>query len=449
MARSVRSKVIECLSAFMRLRSNASDEKIDSWVRALPPLRSRPSRGRAVEASGHSFVLADAEGVEAPEDVHFAPAERLVRPVTMPFPENAAAALDLPPTEVFKRVTHLIDHVTAQVRSGVTPYFDAPDLHGANAIYDERGNVFLGHRVRRISLHDTMAFMQIVLTLELAHYIVPRGTRMTKRQVYYHHQTKLPDKRRSQIETDRALTALSNILHVRRKTLGFVAVRKGLVHGSLVVRDGGQVFDVSKLGRGGWSVPGLVDDVEILESKASFVLLVEKVSVAMSLVQAGWCESHPCIMICAEGFPSFGAREFTRGLAEKLRIPVYALADGDPWGIRVALTLAHGAIGTAMETPWLACRDVRWAGFYPSDFERFGLSSACKIRLTAEDIESAKLLLHHPSNAYANERVRRELEILIECGFKVELDSLALHEMDFFKGKYLPHKLFETDLVKL
>lgn len=448
MAGSVRSKVIACLSAFVRLRSNAPDQKIAAWVRALQPLRSRASHGTAREDGNHPFVLADAKRIEVPENVRSL-VPRPAIPATIAFPERAAAAGDLAPTEVYKRIAHLIDHVTEQIRSGETPYLDVPDLHSANAIYDDRGNVFLGRSVRRISLHDTMAFMRILLALEVAYELVQRGRRLMKRQLYYYCQATLPDRRSTQLDTDRALAALSNILHVRRQNLGFVAVRRGTVHGRLVIRDEGQVVDVSRLARGGWSVPGFADDVEIVESKAAFILLVEKQSVAARLAEDRWCESHPCIMICGEGFPSFSTRDFTRRLVEELRIPAYALTDGDPWGIRVALTNAHGAIATGMETPWLACEDIRWVGFYPSDYERFGLSTESEIKLSAEDIESAKLLLHHPSEAYANAQVRRELEILLDHGFKLELDSLLGHGTEFLTREYLPRKLFETDLIKL
>lgn len=366
----------------------------------------------------------------------------------LPFPRTAAAG-ELSPIQVFQRITHLIDHVTEQIRNGETPYVDVPDLHANNAIYDDRGNLSLGSGTRRISLHDTMAFMRLLLTLELAHDIVPRGTYVTKRGLFYHHQTKLPDKHCEQNDSDRALTALANVLEVRRKTLGFIAARRGTIYGSLIVREGGQVFDVSRMSVAGWAAPGLLDDLQILESKAKFVLLVEKHAIAVRLAQSRWCETHPCIVVCSEGFPSLSTRELARQLVSKLRVPVYALADGDPWGIRVALAHAHGSIGAAMETPWLVCDDVQWAGFYPSDFERFGLSSFFGIQLTEDDVNATKLLLDHRSHEHVNRSVRKELGILLESGFKVELDALVAKDVEYLAREYLPRKLFETDLIKL
>src|SRR5262249_2748790 len=152
-------------------------------------------------------------------------------------------------------------------------------------------------------------------------------------------------------------------------------------YGRLVIRHEGDVVDVSRAGLTGWPLPALSDDVEIADSNAEFVLVVEKEAVALRLAEARWCDAHPCVMVCGNGFPSFAAREFTRRLVETLRVPAYVCVDGDPGGIQHALTYAHGAISTAMETPWLACNDIRWAGVYPSDVDRFGIDPSFRISM--------------------------------------------------------------------
>ncbi len=73
-----------------------------------------------------------------------------------------------------------------------------------------------------------------------------------------------------------------------------------------------------------------------------------------------------------------------RTLVDTLGIPALICVDADPAGIQVALTYAHGSISTALETPWLACNNIWWAGFYPSDIDRYCRSSDL-IRLTDID----------------------------------------------------------------
>ena len=88
----------------------------------------------------------------------------------------------------------------------------------------------------------------------------------------------------------------------------------------------------------------------------------------------------------------------------------------------------QGSISTALETPWLACNNIWWAGIYPSDIDRYCRSSDL-IRLTDIDHEAARRLLEHPSDAYINKRVRDELGILVDRGAKVELDAISRDTM--------------------
>jgi hypothetical protein len=99
-------------------------------------------------------------------------------------------------------------------------------------------------------------------------------------------------------------------------------------------------------------------------------------------------------------------------LVDTLGIPALICVDADPGGIQVALTYAHGSVSTALETPWLACNNIWWAGVYPSDIDRYCRKSDL-IRLSETDDEGARRLLAHPSDAYVNKRVRDELAILI------------------------------------
>jgi hypothetical protein len=70
------------------------------------------------------------------------------------FPEDTLAAADLQPHDVRERLAQLTAYVAAQVQAGELPRIDLPDLHRANGIFDARGNVFLGHNVRRLALDE-------------------------------------------------------------------------------------------------------------------------------------------------------------------------------------------------------------------------------------------------------------------------------------------------------
>ncbi|CAN5775874.1 hypothetical protein BH09MYX1_BH09MYX1_39840 [soil metagenome] len=361
-------------------------------------------------------------------------------------PEGAIVASDLPPHEVRERLVKLTDYVAAQVRAGEVPHIDLPDLHRANGIYDERGNVFIGHAVRRLAFNreGCKAFVRLLLALETASANLRDGVCTTKRGLFYAHRASLPDDD-SQLDTDRALSSLVNVLRVRRRALGFVAARKGSVYGRLVIRQGDEVVDLAQLGVAGGPIPRVEDGFESVSSDAAVIVILEKDAIASRLAQARFWESARCIMVCAGGFPSFSTRELVRTLIDTLGIPAVVFADADPGGIQLSLTYAHGSISTALETPWLACNRLSWAGLWPSDIERHGTNAT--IRLSEEDDVAAHALMAHPSRAFANDRVREELAVLIDRGSKFELDALSNSPSRLVD--YMQHKLTHGGLVEL
>jgi DNA topoisomerase-6 subunit A len=482
MARMASREVIESLGAFLQRSTALSDDDIRVRMKDLDEGRIRAPDSSS-EAYRRALVLPSAEATRIPDDgspKHGRPsvlsgATKLEEPAAgsgassgssdprlaglrarhptvrapVAFPEHALEATDVPADDVRTRLAHFNDYVAARVQTGELPCVDLPDLHRANSIYDHRGNVFLGQGVRRLAFdrQGGKAFMRLLLTLETASDNLRNGVCTTKRGLYYYHQAKLPDEDASQVDSDRALAALANMLGVRRKTLGFVEARRGTVYGRLVIRDGGEVVDLSQVGPAGHAIPRFTDDVEIVSSDAAFILIVEKYAVAFQLAQARLWEAARCIIVCGEGFPSLSTREYVRTLVDTLGIPALICVDADPSGIRVALTYAHGSISTALETPWLACNDIWWAGVYPSDIDLHCRSSDL-IRLTDTDYEAARRLLEHPSDAYVNSRVRDELAILVDRGAKVELDAIS-RDVPRLVDEYLPKKLFDSDLVKL
>ena len=365
----------------------------------------------------------------------------------IPFPEHAQRAAEVPVDDARARLAAFKQYIAERVEAGEVPWVDVPDLHRANSLHDDRGNVFLGHNVRRLALdrRSGKAFVRLLLAAEAASDNLRDGVYTTKRGLYYQHQARLADADAGQVESDRAIASLANLLGVRRRSLGFVEAKRGLMFGHLVLRDGEQVLDLAKLGPRGLGVPRFTDDVEIVGSDADFILVVEKHSVAVRLAQERWWNAARCIIVCAEGFPSLSTREYVGTLIDALGIPALLCVDGDLGGIQVALTFAHGAVSTALETPWLACNNVWWAGLYPSEIERYG--EGARIRLDDDAREAIGRLLGHPSHAYVNSRVRDELAVLLDLGAKVELDAL-LHDRHLVDD-YLPKKIFDSELVKL
>ena len=262
------------------------------------------------------------------------------------FPEDALEAADLPADEVRARLAQLNDYVAQRVQAGELPCIDLPDLHQVNSIDDPRGNVFLGHNVRRLSFdrNGGKPFMRLLLALETAsenrrtESASPSGAFTTSN---------------GRSSTTRGRTRPTPIVRSRRwRTSWASGGRRSASSNRAGARSTAassseteeRSWTYRRWGAGGHAVPRFTDDVEILSSDATFILIVEKLAVAFRLAQARFWDAARCIIVCGEGYPSLSMREFVRTLVDTLGIPALICVDGDPAGIRLALTYAHGSI---------------------------------------------------------------------------------------------------------
>ncbi len=373
---------------------------------------------------------------------------RTTRPFVLPavnapnVPHGAIVADDLSVPEARARLAELTDYIAAQVVAGELPHVDLPDLHQNNCVYDDDGSVFLGHAVRRLAFdrQGAQRFVRLLVAIEKASENLREGAITTKRGLFYAHRARLPDD--DQRDTDRALSALANVLRVRRRSLGFVAARRGAIAGRLVIRSGSDVIDLAKVEP---TSPRL-EACEIVSSDAALIAVIEKDSVATRLAQERWWDDARAIMVCGMGHASLEMRAFVRKLQSTLRIPAMIIADADPPGIQLALGYAHGSIATALETPWLACPGLSWVGFWPSEIGHLS-QGRDSITLSDQDREAAQALLAHRSRTYVNDRVRVELEALLAANAKLELDALASSPGRL--SDYLNRKIERGDLIPL
>jgi DNA topoisomerase VI subunit A len=71
------------------------------------------------------------------------------------------------------------------------------------------------------------------------------------------------------------------------------------------------------------------------EGDAKFVLLVEKDAAFMRLAEDRFYNDYPCIILTAKGQPDVATRLFLRKLRLQLKLPVLALVDSDPYGLKI------------------------------------------------------------------------------------------------------------------
>merc|ERR1719253_1893802 len=181
-----------------------------------------------------------------------------------------------------------------------------------------------------------------------------------------------------------------------RSNLHVVASDKGLVVGRISFFEDGDFIDCTKMGVGGKAIPPYIDKIENIQSDAEFILLVEKEAAYMRMAEDRFYQRYPCIVIAA-----------------KLQIPVLALVDSDPYGLKILSVYMSGSKNMSYDSASLTTPDIRWLGLRPSDLNRYDLPEQCRLKMTYSDIKTGKELLQE-SFIMKNPQWMKELQIMVK-----------------------------------
>ncbi len=359
-------------------------------------------------------------------------------------PAGALNVQEYPPEVVGTRIKEIFQGIYQQLKNGTWPSIEIPLQRRDNIVYDDRDNLFFGGLKQKFALDDDYPdFLHILRAAQVASDMVLKDVHGTKRELFYTDVRLFTDQKKS----DRAIENLATLLGTRRKCLNYLASPKGVCIGRLRLRDQNDIIDCESLGSGGWGISPMLDQIEILESDAEFILFVEKDAAVIRLTEERFWRQAPCIIITGKGQPDLTTREFTRRLVAELQIPVLGLADSDPYGLDLLLNCAHGSVQTANETPWLAINDMWWLGVRPSDLDTYHVPAQCRLPMTKQDTQRAEYMLREP-RVQNNTAVKLELELMLHASQKTEIQSLSSHGF-LFLIEYIMQKLQNGDLVHL
>jgi DNA topoisomerase-6 subunit A len=251
-----------------------------------------------------------------------------------------------------------------------------------------------------------------------------------------------------QNESDPIIEDLEVGIDALREELHLFANRKGSVVGRLVIDDAGDRIDLSRMGRGGWSIPSIVEPevLRFIECKADFILFVEKDAVFSRLNEDGFWKKHNCVLMTSLGQATRGARRLLQRIAHELKLPIYVLVDNDPWGLYIYSVLKQGSINLAYESMRMAVPDVRFLGMSALDYEKFKLSPAVKIKLKQEDVTRAQQMMAYPW--FKDKKWQREIQALLDNQFKMEVDGFLTKSISFITEEYIPKKLRDRDYLQ-
>src|SRR6267378_1941868 len=357
------------------------------------------------------------------------------------------------PSAVEKKLVGVADLVITAAQRRKDPTFAIPIRSLANVTFDEkRGLIEMGRRKQaRTFFNVGMAkkFMQTVLVADALSELQRANLTTSLREIYYRTKHTIKDSHENtfdgQNESDPLIEDLEVTLEALREELHVRAENSGTVVGPLVLVDDGDRVDCTRLGKGGYSVPSIVEPeyLQISKCTADFVLLVEKGTQWNRLSEDKFWRTYNCILLTGNGQPPRGVRRLARRLHEEKRLPVYVLVDNDPWGYYIYSVIKQGSINLAFESERMAIPKAKFIGLSSADAEAYELPRNVGIKLNEKDVARARELLGY--SWFQKKGWQAEIKRMLSIGLKYELDALANKDFQYLTKKYLPRKLKEKD----
>src|SRR5438094_2346761 len=359
------------------------------------------------------------------------------------------------PTPVETKLVGVADTVITAADRSRDPALSIPVRSLANVNFNEkRGIIEMGKRKQERTLFNAgMAkkFMQTVLVADALAELQRANLTTSLREIYYRTKHTMKNShentRDRQDESDPRIEDLEVTLEALREELHVRAENAGSIVGPVVFVDDGDRVDCARLGKGGYSVPSIVEPeyLQISRCTADFVLLVEKGTQWNRLSEDKFWRTHNCVLLTGNGQPPRGVRRLARRLHEEKNLPVYVMVDNDPWGYYIYSVIKQGSINLAFESQRMAIPKAKFIGLSSADPEAYGLPRNVGIKLNDKDVARAKELLGY--TWFQKKGWQEEIKRMLSSGLKYELDALANKDFQYLTNRYLPLKRPERDCM--
>ncbi|KAL7505345.1 hypothetical protein ACHAXN_002851 [Cyclotella atomus] len=349
-------------------------------------------------------------------------------------------------TQVVEGIENVAVKIARQVLAKQGFQLEIPSRAASNQIYvPELDRIVLGDKTGTRSFLNVKESRKAAITtrvLQLLHAVLLKRIHITKRDLFYTDVKLFVD----QTESDGVLDDVATMIGCTRSNLHVVASDKGLVVGRISFYEDGDFIDCTKMGVGGKAIPPYIDKIENVESDAEFILLVEKEAAYMRMAEDRFYQRYPCIVITAKGQPDVATRMFLSRITSELKIPVLALVDSDPYGLKILSVYMSGSKNMSYDSASLTTPDIKWLGLRPSDLNKYDLPDQCRLNMTENDIKTGKELLQE-AFIMKNPKWMKELQIMVKTKQKAEIQALSSFGFQYITEVYLPRKLKEGDWI--
>ncbi len=361
-------------------------------------------------------------------------------------PEKALVVEEIPADAAFTKTIEVAKNLYDQIMESGRFALDVPSRSSSNIIYDENNDLLLlGEKMNRKWFHSLTSvedMTQLIKILEIVNQLLQKHIHATKREVFYNDVNLFKE----QVNSDNSIEDLSTVLNTIRNSTNIVASAVGKAVGRLRIRDQKDIIDLEAMGSGGWAITPFLDNVEIIESDAEFVLVIEKDAAAMRLSEAKWWKDYPCIIISGRGAADIATRMFLKRINKILNIPTFCLVDSDPYGHYIFSIYLRGSKKLSYESPFLATPNIHLLGVLTRDLDAYSVPKECRIPMNKTDITRCQQMLAE-SFVQKNPRWVTDLELMMKIKEKAEIQSLSAHGFEYLTSEYLPSKIATADWI--
>lgn len=361
-------------------------------------------------------------------------------------PKDTIKIDDLNKKETIKRVYNLVDDIIEKIYNTGRPSIQLPSRSSSNIIWDEENDLLLlGKQIMEKQFHSLASvadMTRLMRVLEIVIELLNKDLHATKREVFYSDVKLFGDQKNS----DKSIEDIATMLYTIRNSTHIIASAKGSCIGRLRIRDKSDIIDLEGLGSGGWTISPMLDNIEILESDAEFILVVEKDAAMIRLSEARFWKKYPCIILTAKGAADIATRMFLKNLSKNLNLPVFSLVDSDPYGHYIHSVYLRGSKRLSYESPFLATPNIKLLGVLTRDLDKYNIPKDGRLPMTKMDIKRTKEMLNEDF-VKKNQAWHQDLSLALKMEVKAEIQVLSSHGFEFLTEQYLPEKLTTGDWI--
>ncbi|MFW9772915.1 MAG: hypothetical protein ACFFEO_12225, partial [Candidatus Thorarchaeota archaeon] len=353
---------------------------------------------------------------------------------------------DLSRKKILNRIYRLVDNIIEQIYKSGRPSIELPSRSSSNIIWDEDNDLLLlGKQIMEKQFHSLTSVADItrlMRVLEVVNELLNEDIHATKREVFYTDVNLFAEQKNS----DKSIEDVSTMLYTSRNSTHIVAAPRGSCVGRLRIRDRTDIIDLEAQGSGGWTISPFLDQIEIIESDAEFILVIEKNAAMMRLAEDRFWRKYPCILLTAQGVGNVATRMFLKRLNKELNLPTFTLVDSDPYGHYIHSVYLRGSKRLSYESPFLATPNIKLLGVLTRDLDKYQIPKAARIKMNKQDEKRTKDLLNEDF-VKKNKAWEADLKLALKLREKAEIQAFATHGFKFLTDEYLPEKLTTGDWI--